>query len=192
MSAAERGGCSWSKPDVHSRGGIAADAGDVMWMECGDVCPCRSKGIAKLPKSSQVKSSQVKWRGAAARWAASRRGSTDGASKRTVLSGKRWQGHLKQPAGGDRRRNMRRAGQLTRTLRGMGYPYRTFIVCSTGPITHTCLISANVTRRRPGTRPPASTALLDSTSVDLPFSLFILLSPTDRYSPLIFTLHSHT
>ena len=62
---------------------------------------------------------------------------------------------------------------------------------STGPITHTCLISANVTRRRPGTRPPASTALLDSTSVDLPFSLFILLSPTDRYSPLIFTLLSY-
>ena len=93
--------------------------------------------------------------------------------------------------GRDRRRNMRRAGQLTRTLRGMGYPYRPFIVCSTGPITHTCLISANVTRRRPGTRPPASTALLDSTSVDLPFSLFILLSPTDRYSPLIFTLLSY-
>ena len=61
MSAAERGGCSWSKPDVHSRGGIAADAGDVMWMECGDVCPCRSGDICKVTeiKSSQVKSSQV-------------------------------------------------------------------------------------------------------------------------------------
>ena len=171
----------------------------------GDVCPCREglQSYRNQVKSSQVKSSQVKSSQVKSSQVEGGSGSMGGIKKGKHRRGKQKNSAAQRQAmasalkttgrarGRDRRRNMRRAGQLTRTLRGMGYPYRTFIVCSTGPITHTCLISANVTRRRPGTRPPASTALLDSTSVDLPFSLFILLSPTDRYSPLIFTLLSY-
>ena len=97
--------------------------------------------------------------------------------------------------GRDRRRNMSDEASGTadsNTARdGVSLPHLHCV--QHGPYhSHLCLISANVTRRRPGTRPPASTALLDSTSVDLPFSLFILLSAsTDRYSPLIFTLLSY-